>query len=108
MRTAGSRDDRSAAATEAADLRILRYATDYQRSFLHGLAAQLLILLMDLHGQLARRQQNQRGCEARRFALQHLDQWNQKSECLPCSGLRGSDYVFALKSRGNRAFLDRG
>ena len=41
---------------EALDLRLLGYAADDQRRFGRGLAAQVFILFVDLHGQFARGQ----------------------------------------------------
>ena len=53
-------DHQAPTRAQGLNLRVLRYAADDQRGFGHSLRAQLLILLVNLHGELARGQQHQR------------------------------------------------
>ena len=63
---------------------------------------------LDLHGQFASGQQNQRGCRTG-FGLGQLFQnRNDEAECLAGSGLRSSEHVFALERGRNCAGLHRG
>ena len=59
-----------------------------------------LVLLVDLHGELARRQQHQSVGLARGLAAQHFDDGDQEGERLAGSGLGGADYVFAFQGGG--------
>ena len=59
LQSSGSGNYQSRAGTQSLDLRLLGYAADYQRRFRRSLAAELLVLLMDLHRKFACRQQNQ-------------------------------------------------
>src|ERR1022692_2722855 len=58
LQASRSGDDQRRTGTEALDLSFLRYAADDQRSFGHGFRAQIFVLFVDLHGQLARGQQD--------------------------------------------------
>ena len=108
LQASRSGDHQSSTGAKAGYLRLLGHAADDQRRFGRGFTAKLFVLPVDLHGQLARRQQNQRAGVASFFALQHFDDRNQKRQRLAAAGLRGADYVLAFKGGSNRARLDRG
>src|SRR5947207_10898293 len=59
LQSSGSSNYQSRAGAKSLDLRLLGYAADHQRRFRRSLAAELLVLLMDLHRKFACRQQNQ-------------------------------------------------
>jgi len=107
LQASRSGDDEPAAGTKALDLRPLGYAADHERGFRRVLAAELLVLFMDLHCQLARGQQHQRAGLATRFAAQHRDQGQKEGECLAGSGLRRTNHVFAFEGRRDGLLLDR-
>ena len=64
---------KSGAGAKALNLRLLRNSADYERGFRHRFAAQLLVLLVNLHREFARRQQHQGDGMARWFAAQGLN-----------------------------------
>ena len=111
LQASRSSDYKFAAGAKTVDLRLFRYAADNQRRLRHVLIAQLFVLLVNLHGEFARGQQDQGadilGCSIlRRFSAQHLDDRNQERESLAGAGLGGADYVLAFKGRSNGARLD--
>ena len=70
-----------------------------------GKADQLRASLLYLHREFARGQQDQRtGSFGLRF-LQLLDDGNEEAERLAGAGLRGCQYIPALKRRRNRSHL---
>ncbi len=108
LQASGRGNHQTRAGAKTLNLRFLGDAADDQSGFRHGLGAQLLVLLVNLHREFARWQENQSGSAASWFVLQSFDQRNQKCQGLSGARLGGADDVPAFKSWRNRAFLDGG
>ena len=90
------------------DLTFFGYAADDECCLGHALGAQVLVLFVDLHGELARGQQDQSAGALRGLAAQHFDHGDQKCEGLAGSGLSRADYVLPVEGGLDGALLDRG
>ncbi len=86
-------------------MRTLGHAADYQRG---GKTDQLGACLLYLHREFARGQQDQRTGSLGLGFLQLLDDGDEEAERLAGAGLRGCQYIPALKRRRNRSHLYRG
>ena len=84
-------------------LRAFGKAADNQSCGLKLLAAQSVVLLQDLHGQLARRHEHQ-GVDAGSVLLQELlDHRDEEGQRFAGSGHGGSEHVFACSASGIEA-----
>ena len=90
------------------NLGLLGYSSDDERGFRHFADAQLFVLFVNLHCELTGWKQDQSGGVARRLALKHFDQRDEKCEGLASAGLGGADDVSPFESGRNRVFLDGG
>ena len=106
LQASRSGNDKLAAGAQTVDLRFLGYAADYQRRLRQVLAAQLFVLLVNLHGEFTRGQQDQGADVLAWCGTQHLDNRNQKRESLAGAGLGGANHVLAFKGRSNGFRLD--
>src|ERR1035438_8993763 len=106
LQASGSGDDQRRTGAQPLDLSFFRYAANHEGGLGHGFGTQLFVLFVDLHGQLARWQQDQSIGLDRRLFAKHFDHRDQKCERLARACLSSADYIFSLKSRLDRALLD--
>jgi hypothetical protein len=99
---------RRAPATDQLQLRTLGHATAYECDVVGGVGVEVAEMGLDLHGQFASGQQNQRGCRTG-FGLGQLFQnRNDEAECLAGAGLGSGEHILALERWRNCAGLNRG
>src|ERR1035437_1090150 len=109
LKTAGGGHDQPRAAANLLQLRALGKAANHQGDRLHRAGADGEESLLHLHGQFARRQQDERrsGIHVLCF-LQHLDDGNEVAEGLAGAGLRSGKHVTAFKGGRDATDLHRG
>ena len=98
-------------ASQPLGLLLQTFPSDHQASRESVLAPNLAQHLKDLHGQLSRRADDQ-GTEAivfgPSFAVELLEDWDEKGERFSASGLRGPEDVLALEGERDGGALNVG
>ena len=105
---AGARDQDVGALAQVVHLPAHRIATDHQHSSQLGVARENHEFPQHLRGQFAGGLDYQRGRTLRRFAMQPVDQWDQKGGGLAATGFGGRNDVMTTHDYRNSAGLDRG
>ncbi len=94
---AGRRDDETHTATKRIELRAFGESADDQRDAHVALGHELAVDLFNLHGELARGQQDECGDLLALHLLQTLDDGQHEAEGFAGAGLRGSQNVAAFE-----------
>ena len=102
-----SRDDHACASADGFDLRPLGHSADHQRRLRQLAVTQLVVNVLDLHRQFARRDENQGPYAGYVFRSQLLHDGKQERQSFAGACLGCRQNVFAFQRMRDGHFLDR-